>query len=138
MNIHIANNFEKKSVFDLRHEVFVEEQNVPHEIEIDAEDKHAIHIIAEKDGITIGCARLIISQNEAHIGRLAVKKDQRGKGVGTAICRFIIDYCFSRGHTYIWLNSQYQAIDFYQKLGFVSCGDIFTEAGIEHVKMIIK
>ncbi len=135
MNIEIATEEQKHKAFALRFEVFVEEQNVPPEIELDKEDETAIHIIAEKDGITVGCARVIIDKNEAHIGRLAVKKTYRGMGIGSDICRFIIDYCKSLGYTHIWLNSQLQAVDFYERLGFVKEGDIFIEAGIKHIKM---
>ncbi len=138
INIHIAEKNDIKKVFALRSEVFVDEQNVPMEIELDEEDAHAVHIIAEEDGVTVGCARLIPSENEGHIGRLAVKKVFRGRGIGADICRFITDHCLAEGHTYIWLNSQLHAVGFYEKLGFKTDGKIFTEAGIEHIKMVYE
>ncbi len=137
MTIHIAEKEEKQAVFALRTEVFVDEQHVPPELELDAEDAHALHIIAQEDGVTIGCARVILSERDAHIGRLAVKKSHRGNGVGSAICRFIIDTCHKRGYTRIWLNSQLRAVGFYEKLGFSPKGEVFTEAGIEHIEMEI-
>ncbi len=136
MNIHIASEGELKAVFALRVEVFVHEQNVPPELELDDEDACALHVIAEQNGVTVGCARILFSEGEAHIGRLAVKKEYRGKGVGAAICRFVLEYCRERGYNYIWLNSQFHAKGFYQKLGFSPEGETFTEAGIEHVKMV--
>ncbi len=135
MNIHIANETEKQSAFALRLEVFVDEQDVPPEIELDEEDAQALHIIAEDDGVIVGCARLILNENDAHIGRLAVRKSCRGRGIGSDICRFIIDYCDNNQCGYIWLNSQLHAVGFYKKLGFSEEGDIFTEAGIQHIKM---
>ncbi len=135
MNIRIANENDKELVFALRFEVFVDEQNVPPEIELDKEDEHALHIIAEENGIAIGCGRIVMSDGEAHIGRLAVKRSYRGKGIGASVCRFIIGYCGDIGCRYMWLNSQLQAKGFYEKLGFSPVGDIFTEAGIEHIKM---
>ncbi len=139
MNIHIVTSEqERAAVFALRMEVFVEEQQVPPEIELDAEDAHAVHIIAVDRGGAVGCARLLREAGEAHIGRLAVKKSHRKKGVGSAICRYIIAKCREQGCTRIWLNSQIQAVPFYQKLGFVPCGEPFMEAGIEHVEMEIR
>ncbi len=135
INIHIATQEEKEAVFALRVEVFVREQKVPPEIELDSEDAHALHIIAQKDGIAVGCARVILSEEDAHIGRLAVKEADRKQGIGAEIVRFIIAHCQSQGYTNIWLNSQLHAVGFYQNLGFCPQGDPFTEAGIEHVKM---
>ncbi len=137
MNIHIAEREQTEAIFALRVEVFVKEQNVPPQLELDEEDEHALHIIAEEGGQTLGCARLIINGAEAHIGRLAVKKNFRGQGIGEAICRFVIDYSRSVGCTRIWLNSQLHARTFYQKLGFVPKGEIFLDAGIEHIEMEI-
>ncbi len=136
LNIRIATHNDIEDVFALRFEVFVGEQKVPREIELDDEDAHAIHIIAEEQGVAVGCARVILSGTEAHIGRLAVKKAYRSKGIGSQICRFIINSCNEQGIQYIWLNSQLRAVPFYEKLGFVSQGNVFVEAGIKHVKMI--
>ncbi len=138
LNIRIAEKNDKEAVFALRFEVFVDEQNVPREIELDCEDADAVHIIAEKNGIAVGCARVILSDAEAHIGRLAVKKAYRSSGIGSKICKFIINSCNEQGIRDIWLNSQLRAVSFYKKLGFVPHGDIFVEAGIEHVKMIYE
>ena len=138
MQIHIANTSEKEKVFALRFEVFVDEQNVPPEIEIDEKDDNAIHIIAEEEGVTVGCARAVLSENSAYIGRIAVKKNLRGRHIGLQICRFVIDYCEEQGCKYIWLNAQVQAQGFYEKLGFKSEGEPFMEAGIEHIKMSME
>ncbi len=135
MQVKIANEQEKQLVFALRLEVFVKEQNVPSQIELDEEDAHALHIIAIDNGITVGCARIILSENDAHIGRLAVKKEYRKKNIGFQICKFIIDYCNNKGYKNIWLNSQIGAKGFYEKLGFKPQGETFFEAGIEHIKM---
>ncbi len=134
MEIRIADVTDIEKVYALRYEVFVGEQNVPPEIELDEEDKHATHIIAEENGTAVGCARLLI-QDGGHIGRLAVKKSHRGQGIGKEICRFIIDHCRSLGHRRVWLNSQLHAVGFYEKLGFIPCGETFFEAGIEHIEM---
>lgn len=137
MEIKIATESEKQLVFALRTEVFVKEQKVPVELEIDAEDNHATHIIATENNITVGCARVLFEGDAAHIGRLAVKKEFRGQGLGLKICEFIIDYCKNKGYTKVWLNSQTHAMGFYEKLGFNPVGEYFFEAGIEHIKMEI-
>ncbi len=136
MKIRVAEKGDMAAVFALRIEVFVEEQKVPREIELDAEDAHAVHFIAEQTREAVGCARVIIEGESAHIGRLAVKKAFRGQGVGTAVCRFAMDYCLAQGCTYIWLNSQRHAMGFYQKLGFCPHGESFMEAGIKHIRMV--
>ncbi len=137
MVIRIAADKERDSVFALRALVFICEQKVPPEIETDEEDERAIHIIAEENGEIVGCARVIITENDAHIGRLAVKKAFRGKGIGSAICKFMIELCQKEGCSRIWLNSQLQAVGFYEKLGFKQKGETFWEAGIEHIEMEI-
>lgn len=138
MRIRVAEKEDRAAVFALRFEVFVKEQNVPPELELDGEDDIALHIMAEENGAVVGCARVILSENDAHIGRLAVKKAYRGKGVGSEICRFILDLCRARGIAHIWLGAQLHAVGFYEKLGFLPRGGIFMDAGIEHIKMEIS
>ena len=72
MKIYIAAEEEKHRAFELRFEVFVHEQKVPPELELDEYDDCAVHAIAEANGVIIGCARAVIADNEAHIGRVAV------------------------------------------------------------------
>ncbi len=138
MEIRMAKGQEREAVFALRVEVFVKEQNVPAELELDAEDAHALHIIAEEEGHVLGCARLLVSEREAHIGRLAVKRTHRGMGIGSAVCRFIIAYCGEKGFSRVWLNSQLHAVGFYETLGFEKKGEVFMEAGIPHIEMDIS
>ena len=137
MEIRIAKGSDIDKVYALRNEVFVNEQNVPHELELDEEDKHATHIIAVENGTAVGCARVLFGEDGGHIGRLAVKKSERGRGIGKEICRCIIEFCRERGYKRVWLNSQLHAVGFYEKLGFSRRGETFFEAGIEHVEMEI-
>ena len=135
MKIYISAEEEKHRAFELRFEVFVHEQKVPPELELDEYDDCAVHAIAEANGVIIGCARAVIADNEAHIGRVAVKKGHRGSGVGSSVCRFLMDYCRARGCTYFWLDSQLGAVGFYETLGFKKQGETFMDAGIEHIRM---
>ncbi len=138
MDIRIAEPRELAAVFELRWKVFVVEQKVPPDLERDEEDAWAVHILAEESGAVIGCARLLLSEGEAHIGRFAVQKSCRGRGVGAAICRFIIEHCRNTGYPYIWLNAQLHAAGFYERLGFVGEGETFYDAGIEHIRMAMN
>ncbi len=137
MEIRMAQTSEEMAaVFGLRFEVFVDEQKVPREIELDEEDTHALHFLALDGDTAIGCARLLFEDGKGHIGRLAVKKAYRSQGVGSAICRFIMEACRERGCTHFWLNAQLRAVGFYESLGFRPQGETFWEAGIEHIQMV--
>ncbi len=136
MEIRIAAEKDMAAIYALRVEVFVDEQGVPREIELDAEDSAATHYLAEADGVAVGCGRVLWNGKSAHIGRLAVKRSFRGRGIGAAVCRYILADCRKRGSESIWLNAQLHAVGFYKTLGFCPEGDIFLEAGIEHVKMV--
>ena len=114
----------------LRHTVFVLEQGVPKEIEWDGIDKDCSHAIAEdSSGNSIGCGRLL---PDGHIGRLSVLREWRGRGVGTALLGELILLATERGHRRVIANAQEHARSFYERHGFTTAGDPFTEAGIVH------
>lgn len=135
LKISIADNTNMDKVYALRNEVFVIEQQVDPTIERDARDKEATHIVATMDNLVVGCARLFW-EDGAHVGRLAVAKEYRNKGVGRAICQYIIDLAKERNCHQVWLNAQLVSYDFYLKIGFTPVGDVFYEANMAHVKMV--
>lgn len=117
----------------IRHAVFVEEQGVPVEIELDEWDAVSLHAIArDRQGRAIGTGRLL---PDGHIGRMAVLKAARGAGAGTAILLALMDAARQRGDREVVLNAQTHAAPFYRRLGFVEEGDVFDDAGIPHVAM---
>lgn len=117
----------------VREAVFVREQNVPVEEEWDALDPHCVHVIARSDdGTPIGTGRLT---PEHRIGRMAVLKAWRGRGIGDAMLLALIDEAQQRGWREVSLNAQVSAIDFYGRHGFQDYGERFWEAGIEHQAM---
>jgi predicted GNAT family N-acyltransferase len=117
----------------VREIVFVQEQQVPLEEEWDALDPHCVHVIARADdGTPIGTGRLT---PEHKIGRMAVLKPWRGRGIGDAMLLALIDEAQQRGWREVSLNAQVSAIDFYLRHGFEPYGDRFREAGIEHQAM---
>lgn len=120
----------------IRTAVFVAEQGVPLELEWDGEDDAAIHALArDASGGAIGTARLLLHGRLAHIGRMAVVKPWRGKGVGTALLQAMLDEAARQGADDAFLNAQTYAVPFYEKLGFTREGDEFLDAGIPHYRM---
>ena len=116
----------------IRYEVFVDEQNVPEELEIDGLDGEAKHVLAFIDGVPIGTGRTLI---DGHIGRVAVLKNYRGHGIGKLIMKELIKWAQDKSLEKVWLSSQWHAHSFYIDLGFVCVGEIYIEAGIDHIKM---
>ena len=116
----------------IRYGVFVEEQNVPEELEIDGLDNEAKHVLAFIDGLKIGTGRML---SDGHIGRLAVLKKYRGQGAGKLIMKELMNWAKDMNLENVWLSSQWHAHSFYLDLGFVCVGEIYKEAGIDHVKM---
>ena len=114
----------------VRYDVFVVEQGVPEVLEWDAADRLSIHALAEDAaGASIGCARLL---EDGHIGRVAVVREWRGRGVGTALMLRLIEQAQLRGDVRAIVNAQVAAIPFYARHGFVVTGEEFEEAGIAH------
>ena len=117
----------------IRSEVFIQEQSVPRALEWDGLDDTALHLIATAEiGEPIATARLLI---DGHIGRVAVLKAWRNRGIGTALMHEIIHQAELLGYKQLELAAQIQAIPFYEKLGFIAYGDNFMDAGIPHRNM---
>ena len=116
----------------IRYEVFVEEQNVPEELEIDGLDNEAKHVLTFIDEVPIGTGRIL---SDGHIGRVAVLKEYRGQGSGKLIMKELINWAQDMSLEKVWLSSQWHAHSFYLDLGFVCVGEIYKEAEIDHIKM---
>lgn len=116
----------------IRYEVFVDEQNVPEELEIDGFDGEAKHVLTFVDGLPIGTGRIL---SDGHVGRVAVLKNFRGLGIGKSIMKELIKCAQDLSLEKVWLSSQWHAHSFYLDLGFVCVGEIYKEAGIDHIKM---
>ena len=117
----------------VRRAVFIAEQAIPEDMEWDAFDATCPHAIAEDaNGNAVGCGRLL---PDGHIGRLAVLRDWRGRGVGAALLVHLMDMARSRGHARAILEAQTRAMPFYVRHGFAAAGDEYLEAGIPHRTM---
>ena len=122
--------------FDIRTQVFVIEQNVPTDIEMDEFDIEAEHFLAYYNRIPIGCAR-IRRDDCVKMERVAILKSFRNKGFGKKLTEYLINYCKQHNINEICIHSQLYVSDFYTKFGFKKRGQTFYEAGIEHIKMVL-
>ena len=126
-------NQKKPVLLAIRFAVFVDEQGVPPELEQDARDPDAIHLLATSQvGEPIATARMLA---DGHIGRMAVLPDWRRRGVGAALLRRLIEIASAQGRREVFLHAQCQAEPFYRRLGFVAEGEEFQDAGISHRRM---
>jgi predicted GNAT family N-acyltransferase len=137
---------DREACFAVRKEVFVGEQGVPEDIEYDAYDAGAVHVLAvREDGLPLGTGRLLHGEAAAaktdgdlsvgSLGRLAVTKAARGLGVGAALVGAIEDAARARGLTAVDLHAQTHALGFYERLGYEAYGPEFLDAGIPHRAM---
>ncbi|MET7380083.1 GNAT family N-acetyltransferase [Streptomyces sp. NPDC005526] len=137
---------DREACFAVRKQVFVAEQGVAEEIEYDAYDAVALHVLAVRDdGLPLGTGRLLYGEAAAaktggepsvgSLGRLAVAREARGLGVGAALVRAVEDAARARGLTAVDLHAQTHALGFYERLGYVAYGPEFPDAGIPHRAM---
>nr|WP_042453508.1 GNAT family N-acetyltransferase [Streptacidiphilus jiangxiensis] len=132
-------------VRSVRYEVFVEEQQVPVELEYDDLDATSVHVLARAaDGTPLGTGRLIHGpqalaetgrEGVVLLGRLAVRQQARGTGLGVALVRAIEAAGRERGGVELELHAQVQALGFYERLGYVAFGEEYPDAGIPHRSM---
>jgi predicted GNAT family N-acyltransferase len=137
----IATLEELADALEVRRQVFIEEQHVPEDEEIDRFDDDpttvddCIHVLLRLDGVPIGTGRLMLDdppEERAHIGRVAVLGDQRRTGAGRVVMEALQDEARRLGRPGITLSAQLHALPFYERLGYVARGDVFLDAGIEH------
>ncbi|HEY7558546.1 MAG TPA: GNAT family N-acetyltransferase [Candidatus Binatia bacterium] len=111
---------------------------MPAEIELDADDAWAIHFLATSAGRSVGTARVVMHRRTAKIGRMAVLKSYRHKGVGTKLLKRALARAKRLRARKIYLHAQTAVIGFYQKMNFRPVGPVFDEAGIPHRRMILE
>lgn len=116
----------------IRFTVFVEEQGVPRDIELDEYDAVSVHAVAFEGTRPVATGRLL---PDGHIGRMAVLKDWRGRGLGGLMLTHLMERAKQRGDREIILSAQIHAVPFYRAHGFVADGDEYIEAGISHQAM---
>jgi len=117
----------------IRFTVFCEEQGVPREIELDEHDAVSVHALVFDEGKPVATGRLL---PDGHIGRMAVLKDWRNRGLGGLMLQRLIEKARERGDKRIVLSAQVHAVPFYRAHGFVPQGSEYMEAGIRHQQMV--
>jgi predicted GNAT family N-acyltransferase len=122
----------KELLSNIRYQVFVDEQKVPIELEIDTDDPLAAHVLCLVDGQPVGTGRIIL---DGHIGRLAVLQAHRKQGYGNKILDHLELIAKENDLTQVFLNAQITAIPFYEKRGYTIISDVFDDAGIPHQTM---
>lgn len=126
---------DKKILATIRRLVFIEEQNVPEELEWDEHDDSSTHFIVTLDDKAIATARL---KPDGQIGRMAVLAEYRNQGIGSKLLQFVLQSNASQNLKQFYLHAQVEAIPFYEKQGFTAHGKIFYEANIPHREMLKK
>ncbi|GAB3700040.1 GNAT family N-acetyltransferase [Spirosoma flavus] len=136
----ISNPADLEHAFAIRRQVFVEEQHVSAREEYDEFEESSRHFLASSDGKPCGTARWRRTSEGVKLERFAVLPDCRGKGVGKALVRAVLDDVFSQQPEpieRIYLHAQVSAMPLYTSFGFVSVGPMFEEANIQHYKMVL-
>jgi predicted GNAT family N-acyltransferase len=126
---------ERRAALALRHEVFVEEQGVPLDLEIDEHDAMALHLVALDGDRIVGTCRLVEDGRRARFGRLVVARDARGRGTGAALLGEAERRARALGCDEMVLAAQTAAMGLYERAGYTARGDVFLDAGIEHLTM---
>ena len=130
------NDKDMLSCLDLRRTVFIEEQNVPENEEVDGDDPDCDHILLTVSDIPVGAARLKYYNDFIKVQRVCVLKNYRGQGIGSKIINFIIRHVEKNDiRSSVRLGSQIHALEFYKRLGFIEFGEEYLDAGILHKDM---
>jgi len=132
----VATQEELDTAMAIRYRVFVQEQGVPPEEEMDEADATATHVLALLDGRAVGTGRVVrLPSGEAKIGRMAVEQEWRRRGVGSSLLTFVEEQALLQGMARAVLDAQTYVKAFYANHGYRDEGEVFMEAGIEHVRM---
>ena len=127
-------NADRAAIRSIRFEVFVDEQRVPQDIEMDDRDPFCIHVLAFEAEVPVGTGRIDIVAS-GQVGRLAVLAPMRRRGLGTALMKRLHGIARDNALDGVWCNAQVVAVPFYERLGYRVTSPPFDEADIEHVRM---
>ena len=115
---------------------FIHEQCIPAELEWDGLDEHCRHaLVLSQQGEAIGCGRMLAN---GHIGRIAVSSKWRKQKVGTAIMEALLNYAHAHDYPQVDVDAQTHAIPFYRSFDFVDEGEVFMDAGLPHIRMVLE
>ncbi len=126
---------ERAAAMAVRHAVFVDEQAVPPDLEVDGLDDEALHLVAVRDGSVVATCRLLARGTTVHLGRLAVDASARRQGIAGMLVRASGDWAHAQGARRLLLSAQTYATGLYLAAGYTAVGETYMEADIEHVDM---
>jgi len=126
---------EVRAALALRLEVFVVEQNVPVDEEVDEHDETALHLVAVEDGRVIATARVVMEGDTAKLGRVAVARHARRRGIAGRLIAASEAHARAHGATRVALAAQTGALPLYEKAGYIAYGERFMDADLEHLMM---
>ncbi len=120
-------------VKNIRNDVFTNEQHIDEDIDFDGQDRDAVHVLVVCKGKSVGTGRML---KDGHIGRLAVLREYRGRGLGAKVVRALVKEAQNIGLKRVYLGAQKHAVGFYEKLDFSAYGEPFMESfQVEHIHM---
>ena len=131
----VRSETELLAALDLREAVFCGEQGVTFEGDRDGRDRDAVQLIAVEDGEVVGTCRVLVDGGDARFGRLAVRRDRRGRGIGAALLRAAEAEAAAAGARRMGLAAQTSAMGLYAAAGFAPYGDVYADEGIPHQNM---
>lgn len=126
------------AIVRLRLEVYVDEQKVPIEEELDAHDETAVHFAVLTGDAVVGTIRVVMAAGEAKIGRLAIAAGHRRRGLARRLMRAGIDESTESGAPHIILDAQTWVTSLYAGFGFEEEGEVFMDCGIPHIRMVLE
>jgi len=132
----VVSDRELEGAFEVRRQVFVGEQGIPEDLELDELDMEAMHVVVKDGERIVGTARvLFLAASQAKLERMAILKPFRRRGIGSRIISFLTEELRNRQVEQLVLHAQYAVIAFYKSCGFEETGPPFLEVGIKHIKM---
>ncbi|NLG25371.1 MAG: GNAT family N-acetyltransferase [Clostridiales bacterium] len=124
------------AVMALRRSVFVDEQGYSPDIEADEHDGQAVYaLVRDEQGDAVATGRMYLDDDELKLGRICVRRDARGQGLGDLVVRMLLYRAEELGFSRVWLSSQLPVVNFYARYGFVPVGEVYREEGVPHQKM---
>lgn len=134
-SVFIPGNKDLSEPFDIRREVYIEEQGISKEDEFDSFDEQALHLMIYVDEAPAATGRIWHDKEGFRIGRLAVRKQLRGQKLGDLALRLLIYKAFNSGADSVTVSAQTYIMPLYRKFGFKEYGEEYIEAGLPHMAM---
>lgn len=131
----VTNEQQLKDAYHVREQVFIQEQGVSRDLEHDAHDETAIHLVGYLNDVPVAVGRIRVIDDHGKFERIAVLKAFRRQQLGKQFVQAMEDVLIKKGVKKAILNAQAHALNFYQQLEYQITSEPFNEAGIEHVSM---